>query len=82
VAAEHVIRTQDLTKIYPTGVKAVDGLDLDVAEGEIFGLLGPNGAGKTTGRPGVSRPNSWTSSAWPTGAAPTSPRCREAWHNG
>jgi ABC transport system ATP-binding/permease protein len=48
VAAEHVIRTQDLTKIYPTGVKAVDGLDLDVAEGEIFGLLGPNGAGKTT----------------------------------
>jgi ABC-2 type transport system ATP-binding protein len=48
VAAEHVIRTQGLTKIYPTGVKAVDGLDLDVAEGEIFGLLGPNGAGKTT----------------------------------
>jgi ABC-2 type transport system ATP-binding protein len=27
---------------------AVDGIDLDVAEGEIFGLLGPNGAGKTT----------------------------------
>ncbi|MEV5748065.1 ATP-binding cassette domain-containing protein [Actinoallomurus sp. NPDC052308] len=27
---------------------AVDGVDLDVAEGEIFGLLGPNGAGKTT----------------------------------
>jgi len=29
-------------------VVAVDGLDLDVAEGECFGLLGPNGAGKTT----------------------------------
>ncbi len=29
-------------------VKAVDGLDLDVAVGECFGLLGPNGAGKTT----------------------------------
>ncbi len=29
-------------------VKAVDGLDLEVAAGECFGLLGPNGAGKTT----------------------------------
>jgi ABC-2 type transport system ATP-binding protein len=29
-------------------VKAVDGLDLAVREGELFGLLGPNGAGKTT----------------------------------
>ncbi|MGW0582154.1 ATP-binding cassette domain-containing protein, partial [Streptomyces sp. NPDC002920] len=28
--------------------RAVDGLDLTVAEGEVFGLLGPNGAGKTT----------------------------------
>ncbi len=43
-----VISTRSLTKVYPTGVKAVDSLDLDVAEGEIFGLLGPNGAGKTT----------------------------------
>ena len=43
-----VIRTEGLTKTYPTGVTAVDGLDLAVSEGEIFGLLGPNGAGKTT----------------------------------
>jgi ABC-2 type transport system ATP-binding protein len=43
-----VIRTVDLTKVYPGGVTAVDGLNLTVAEGEIFGLLGPNGAGKTT----------------------------------
>ena len=43
-----VIRTEGLTKVYETGVRAVDGLDLEVREGEIFGLLGPNGAGKTT----------------------------------
>src|SRR5205807_1814410 len=29
-------------------VRAVDGVDLDIQEGEVFGLLGPNGAGKTT----------------------------------
>ncbi|HEX9122900.1 MAG TPA: ATP-binding cassette domain-containing protein, partial [Actinomycetota bacterium] len=29
-------------------VNAVDGIDLDVARGTVFGLLGPNGAGKTT----------------------------------
>jgi ABC-2 type transport system ATP-binding protein len=43
-----VIETESLTKVYPTGVKAVDSMDLNVSEGEIFGLLGPNGAGKTT----------------------------------
>jgi ABC-2 type transport system ATP-binding protein len=43
-----IIETSALSKIYSTGVKAVDSLDLSVREGEIFGLLGPNGAGKTT----------------------------------
>jgi ABC-2 type transport system ATP-binding protein len=43
-----VIRASALSKVYPTGVKAVDALDLEVRSGEIFGLLGPNGAGKTT----------------------------------
>jgi len=43
-----VIVTEDLTKVYPGDIKAVDGLDLSVRSGEIFGLLGPNGAGKTT----------------------------------
>jgi ABC-2 type transport system ATP-binding protein len=43
-----VIRTVELTKVYPGSVKAVDSLNLSINEGEIFGLLGPNGAGKTT----------------------------------
>jgi ABC-2 type transport system ATP-binding protein len=44
-----VIRTENLTKLYPgMDVAAVDGLNLTVFQGEIFGLLGPNGAGKTT----------------------------------
>src|ERR1700729_2882684 len=44
-----VIRTEELTKVYPgTDFAAVDGLNLSVDAGEIFGLLGPNGAGKTT----------------------------------
>ena len=48
MAAPAVIETIDLTKVYPGGVTAVDGMNLTVAQGEIFGLLGPNGAGKTT----------------------------------
>ena len=42
-----IIKTQKLTKQYGDTV-AVNNLDLEVLEGEIFGLLGPNGAGKTT----------------------------------
>ncbi|QLK25843.1 ABC transporter ATP-binding protein [Natrinema zhouii] len=45
------IRTRGLTKRYGAGdeaVVALEGLDLEVAEGEVFGFLGPNGAGKTT----------------------------------
>ena len=42
-----VLETKDLTKHYGDFV-AVDHLNLQVREGEVFGLLGPNGAGKTT----------------------------------
>ena len=41
------IRTEGLSKRFGD-VLAVDGLDLSVRPGEIFGFLGPNGAGKTT----------------------------------
>jgi ABC-2 type transport system ATP-binding protein len=43
-----VIEAAGLTKVYPGDIRAVDGLDLVVHRGEIFGLLGPNGAGKST----------------------------------
>ncbi len=46
-APEHAIRTHALSKSYG-GVVAVDGLDLEVPTGSVFGFLGPNGAGKTT----------------------------------
>ncbi len=42
------IRIRGLTKRFRSGVLAVDGLDLTVFSGDVFGLLGPNGAGKTT----------------------------------
>lgn len=42
-----VLQTQGLTKHFGD-LTAVDGLTLEVYEGEVFGLLGPNGAGKTT----------------------------------
>jgi ABC-2 type transport system ATP-binding protein len=42
-----MIHTENLAKKFGT-ILAVDGLTLDIAEGEVFGFLGPNGAGKTT----------------------------------
>ena len=42
-----MIQTENLTKRFGK-VTAVEGLNLDIHEGEVFGFLGPNGAGKTT----------------------------------
>jgi ABC-2 type transport system ATP-binding protein len=46
-AAEPAVHTQALRKTFGA-YTAVDGLDLTIARGEVFGLLGPNGSGKTT----------------------------------
>jgi ABC-2 type transport system ATP-binding protein len=42
------IRIEDLGKTYAGGKRALDGVSLEVRQGEFFGLLGPNGAGKST----------------------------------
>ncbi|HWH96027.1 MAG TPA: ATP-binding cassette domain-containing protein [Baekduia sp.] len=42
------IETVDLQREFAGGLKAVQGIDLAVAPGEVYGFLGPNGAGKTT----------------------------------
>jgi ABC-2 type transport system ATP-binding protein len=58
-----VIETRDLTKRYGNRVVAVDGLEMRVRRGEVYGFLGPNGAGKTTTLRmllGLVRPSSGT----------------------
>jgi ABC-2 type transport system ATP-binding protein len=64
-----IVEIEGLQKIYngKQRVVAVDGIDLSVREGELFGLLGPNGAGKTT-----------TISICTTRALPTAGRVRIA----
>ena len=48
MTAPVVVRTEGLTKRFPEGLVAVDDLDLEVFEGDLYGFLGPNGAGKST----------------------------------
>ena len=58
----NVISVSGLTKYYD-GLLAVDGIDFEVKEGEVFGFLGPNGAGKTTTirmLTGLSQPSAGT----------------------
>jgi ABC-2 type transport system ATP-binding protein len=62
----NAVQVSQLTKVYPgdkgtAPVRAVDGVDFTVREGEVFGFLGPNGAGKTTTirmLTGLARPTS------------------------
>jgi len=42
------IETEGLVRVFKKGPRAVDGIDLQVAPGEVYGFLGPNGAGKST----------------------------------
>src|SRR5436305_4350126 len=48
MAQAHGIQAEELVRTFKGGIRAVDGIDLQVAPGEIFGFLGPNGAGKST----------------------------------
>src|SRR2546421_1460167 len=42
------IEAEGLVRVFKKGPRAVDGIDLRVAPGEVYGFLGPNGAGKST----------------------------------
>jgi ABC-2 type transport system ATP-binding protein len=44
----HGIEAESLAREYKGGIRAVDGIDLQISPGEIYGFLGPNGAGKST----------------------------------
>ncbi|QAY94723.1 ABC transporter ATP-binding protein [Methylovirgula ligni] len=46
--SEALVALQDVTKIYPSGTRALDPVDLVVREGELLTLLGPSGCGKST----------------------------------
>jgi len=69
-----VVETRGLTKHYGKSIVAVDGLELNVNRGEVYGFLGPNGAGKTTTLRmllGLIRPTAGTARV--VGAEPGSP---------
>lgn len=44
----HALSVSNLTKVYANGVRALDGISLEVRAGDFYALLGPNGAGKTS----------------------------------
>jgi ABC-2 type transport system ATP-binding protein len=46
--SDNGIEVRGLVREFKGGIRAVDGIDLEVAPGEIYGFLGPNGAGKST----------------------------------
>ena len=48
MATDNGIEVEGLVRVFGDDIRAVDGVDLSVAPGEIYGFLGPNGAGKST----------------------------------
>jgi len=80
-AAEVAVATHGLTKRFRGGQLAVDGLDMVVPRGSVYGFLGPNGSGKTTTIRmllGLVYPTSGShellATAMPSGAARVLPR--------
>jgi len=68
-----LVALQGVGKAFPNGVRALDGLDLDVRPGEFVALLGPSGCGKSTALrvvAGLSEPTEGVV-AWPQAAAPS-----------
>jgi len=43
-----LLRVRNLKKVYPDGTQALNGIDLEVKEGEFLGIMGPSGSGKST----------------------------------
>jgi len=74
-AHENLVEARNLTKRYRGGMLAVQGLDLTVRRGEVYGFLGPNGAGKSTTLrmlAGLSRPTAGHATV--AGASPGTPQ--------
>jgi ABC-2 type transport system ATP-binding protein len=83
MSSDHVLAVRGLSKVYGKklfgrgGFRALDGVDLEVGRGSVFGLLGPNGAGKTTlVKCVLDLVRGWNGEASILGGHPRDPRVR------